>query len=70
MVGKLLKPDKYKQIVIDSLAFLVKDNRVKVDGFVVMTNYQSHTSTLGEKSSECRFVFEEGNRAKAKLYTQ
>jgi putative transposase len=36
---KLLKPDKYKQIVIDSLAFLVKDNRIKVDGFVVMTNY-------------------------------
>jgi putative transposase len=36
---KLLKPDKYKQVVIDSLAFLVKNNRIKVYGFVVMPNH-------------------------------
>ena len=35
----LLKPDKYKGIITDSLAFLVKDNRVKVYGFVLMMNH-------------------------------
>ncbi|MEO7312306.1 MAG: hypothetical protein ABIX01_18030 [Chitinophagaceae bacterium] len=35
----LLKPDKYKTIITDSLAFLVGDNRVKVYGFVIMMNY-------------------------------
>jgi putative transposase len=36
---KLLKPDSYKQIIIDSLAFLVKEKRVKVYGFVLMENH-------------------------------
>ncbi|MDZ7898648.1 MAG: transposase [Arcicella sp.] len=36
---KLLKPDKYKQIIVDSLAFLVKNERVKVYGFVIMPNH-------------------------------
>ena len=36
---KLLKPDKYKQIIVDSLAFLVENNRVKVYGFVIMPNH-------------------------------
>lgn len=35
---KLLQPHKYKQIIMDSLAFLVEKNRVKVYGFVVMRN--------------------------------
>lgn len=35
----LLKPDKYKQIIIDSLKFLVKNKRVKVYGFVIMPNH-------------------------------
>jgi REP element-mobilizing transposase RayT len=35
----LLKPDKYKQIIIDSFAFLAKEKRVKVYGFVVMNNH-------------------------------
>lgn len=35
----LLKPDKCKQIIIDSLAFLVKEQRVKVYGFVIMSNH-------------------------------
>ncbi len=35
----LLKPDKYKQIIIDSLKFLVENKRVKVYGFVIMPNH-------------------------------
>jgi len=35
----LLKPNKYKQIISSSLAFLVKENRVKVFGFVIMSNH-------------------------------
>ncbi|MDR6563262.1 MULTISPECIES: hypothetical protein [unclassified Arcicella] len=35
----LLKPDKYKQIIIDSLKFLVENHRVKVYGFVIMPNH-------------------------------
>ena len=30
---KLLQPDKYKQVIIDSLTFLVEKERVKVYGF-------------------------------------
>ena len=37
--NKLLKPDKYKQIILESLRFLVKDKRVKVYGFVIMPNH-------------------------------
>ncbi|RYZ60363.1 MAG: hypothetical protein EOO14_07380, partial [Chitinophagaceae bacterium] len=36
---KLLAPDKYKNILIDSLRFLVKDERVMVYGFVIMPNH-------------------------------
>jgi REP element-mobilizing transposase RayT len=36
---KLLKRDKYKQIIIDSLAFLAGENRVKIFGFVIMDNH-------------------------------
>jgi len=35
----LLKQEKYKQIILDSLIFLVKHNRVKVFGFVIMDNH-------------------------------
>ncbi len=34
----LLKQDKYKDIIIDSLGFLVQQNRVKVYSFVIMPN--------------------------------
>ncbi|NTS39822.1 transposase [Flavisolibacter sp. BT320] len=37
--NKLLAPDKYKNILIDSLRFLVKDERVMVYGFVIMPNH-------------------------------
>ncbi|MDZ7897043.1 MAG: transposase [Arcicella sp.] len=36
---KLLQPDKYKQIIIDSLKFLVENEGVKVYGFVIMPNH-------------------------------
>jgi REP element-mobilizing transposase RayT len=36
---KLLKPDKYKQILIKSLEFLVIEKRVKIYGFVIMENH-------------------------------
>jgi len=35
----LLKPDKYKQIILDSLRFLVEQKRIKVYGFVIMINH-------------------------------
>ena len=35
----LRKQDKYKQIILDSLKFLVGDGRVKVYGFTIMTNH-------------------------------
>ena len=36
---KLLKPDKYKDIVIDSMKFLVKNRRVRIFSFVLMENH-------------------------------
>ena len=35
----LLKPDKYKDIVISSLEFLVIERQIKVYGFVIMINH-------------------------------
>ena len=35
----LLKPDKYKEIIVDSLRFLVAEKRVRVFGFVIMPNH-------------------------------
>jgi putative transposase len=35
----LLKPDKYKNIIIESLRFLVEENRVKIYSFVIMNNH-------------------------------
>ena len=36
----LLQPDKYKDIVVNSLRFLVKEQRIKLYGFVIMWNHQ------------------------------
>jgi REP element-mobilizing transposase RayT len=36
---KLLQPDKYKDIVIQSMRFLVKKKRVVIYGFVIMSNH-------------------------------
>ena len=35
----LLKQDKYKQLILDSLRFLVEKGRVKVYGFTIMINH-------------------------------
>ena len=35
----LLKPEKYKQIILDSLQFLVDNKRVKVYSYVIMINH-------------------------------
>jgi REP element-mobilizing transposase RayT len=36
---KLLEPDKYKQIILDSLQFLVEKQRIKLYAFVIMPNH-------------------------------
>lgn len=36
---KLLTEDRYKDIVIESMRFLVKDKRVAIYGFVIMDNH-------------------------------
>ena len=36
---KLLSPDKYKDVIIESMQFLVNDNRVIIYGFVIMPNH-------------------------------
>ncbi len=35
----LLTQDKYKDIIISSLKFLVNDNRIKVYGFCIMSSH-------------------------------
>ncbi len=35
----LLKEDIYKNIIIDTLKFLVKENKVTINGFVLMSNH-------------------------------
>ena len=36
---RLLKPEKYKDIIIGSMRFLVKDKRVRIFSFVIMENH-------------------------------
>ena len=36
---KLLQPNKYKDVIIRSMHFLVKDSRVIINGFVIMPNH-------------------------------
>ena len=36
---QLLKRDEFKQIIIDSLAFLKKEGRVEINAFVIMPNH-------------------------------
>jgi len=35
----LLKPDKYKDVIIDSLKYLIKIKKIVVYGFVIMPNH-------------------------------
>lgn len=36
---RLLKPNKYKDVIIESLRFLVTDKRIKIFAFVIMENH-------------------------------
>ena len=36
---RLLEPDKYKDIIINSLKFLVEDKRIELHAFVIMSNH-------------------------------
>ena len=45
----LLKPVKYKRIIVDSLSFLVQNKRVVIYGFVIMDN---HLHLIWQISSE------------------
>jgi len=36
---RLSKPVKYKDIIIDSMRFLVADKRITIYGFVIMVNH-------------------------------
>jgi len=36
---KLLKPEKYKMIIIESLQYLVQEKRVIIYGYVIMDNH-------------------------------
>src|SRR5689334_23147734 len=36
---KLLEPDKYKDVIVDSLKFLVHDGRIRLYCFVIMINH-------------------------------
>src|SRR4029079_5438113 len=44
----LLRPDKYKNIITDSLNFLVREKRVAVYGFVIMPNHMHLVWHIGE----------------------
>ncbi len=35
----LLKPDKYKDVIIQSLQFLVKEKRIELNAFAIMSNH-------------------------------
>ena len=41
---QLLRPDEYKQIIIDSLLFLKKEGSIIVNAFVIMPNHIHLTS--------------------------
>ena len=36
---KLLKPDKYRDIILGSLRFMAEEKRAKIYGFVIMPNH-------------------------------
>ena len=46
----LLKPDKYKQIIVDSLKYLVVNQKIILYGYVIMPN---HIHVLWRISSTC-----------------
>jgi putative transposase len=49
---KLLKPDKYKDVIISSLQYLVEKKKIKVFAFVIMPNHIHLVWTLLEKNGK------------------
>ena len=71
----LLKEDKYKNVTVDSLKFLVTEGKVTINGFVIMNNHihivwqakgnstiqKIQTSFLKHTSKEFKKLLEEDN---------
>lgn len=49
---KLLKPDKYKQVVLDSLRYLSQRDKIRVYGLVIMPNHIHLVWELLEKNGK------------------
>jgi len=69
---KLLKPEKYKSIIIDSLRFLVSDKRIKLFAFVIMDNHihliWQIMDEMKEKDVQRDFLKYTAQRIKQDLY--
>jgi REP element-mobilizing transposase RayT len=50
---QLLKQDQYKDIIVESLGYLVKEQRVKVYAFVIMNNHLHVTCLTAVRCSRC-----------------
>jgi hypothetical protein len=53
----LLKPDKYKDIITESLSFRVKEKQIFVYGFVIMPNHIHIICQVREGYSESKWSF-------------
>ena len=47
---RLLAPDKYKAIIIESLRFLVTSTRIKLNAFVIMENHVHLSAVVGVRA--------------------
>ena len=75
----LLKEDKYKNVIVDCLKFLVKEGKVTINGFVIMDNHihivwqakgintiqKIQTSFLKHTSKEFKKLLEEDKNLEA-----
>ena len=43
-----MQPDKYKQVIVDSVRFLVENELLKVHGFIIMPNHIHIIWKIGE----------------------
>lgn len=48
----LLKPDKYKEIIIDELRWLKERNKISIYGFVIMPNHLHMLWEMHEKNGK------------------
>ena len=62
----LLHPDKFKQIILDSITHLIKKEKVKVYGFVIMPNHihliWENTTMNGKEKPHASFMKFTGHR--------